>query len=250
MNATSITRAGEWLHRDAPVPLALTSEQMLALNADLPAPAKLVLAPNGEPLLRHDRPIDPDCDLEELNRAASETFERALVRLHGTNIATSVAGDAPPLATIAELCGEAGWQAVVRAARVTVDLDCAEYFQAELTPLGGGLAIRVEVAQLGAAGPEGVEAARVLLLRAGGLVRFARPVVSAGAARFEVLFSTQPTALEIGDALSALSIACRLAGRETALLAGAETIAREYLATLARSNPRGLHKPETEEANP
>ena len=142
-------------------------------------------------------------------------------------------GDALSLEAIAQLCREANWPATARTAHVSVDLDCPEYFTAQLAPQGGGLAIRVEVAQFSDASAEAV---RVLMLRAGGLVLFARPVVAAGAARFEIVFSTHPSAMEIGEALAALSVACRLAGREAAALAGDAHVAGEYLAMLAREN--------------
>ena len=286
MNVLTPHRADEWLQRDAPAPVKMTAEQMLAANAALPPHTKLILARNGEPRLRLERPLDPDRDLDAETSAA---FERAMSLLTEPCITAEDAEDAEnaekgetntrqrgdaftlrfqlsassasfvssadhsadsalnrpdsqalTLTAIADLCAEAGWTPTLRETRVTADLDCADFFQAQLTPLGGGLAIRVEVAQLGAAGAESAEAAREFLLRAGGLVRFARPVVIAGAAIFEVTFSTQPTAMEIGDALGALSIACRLAGRETALLAGDENIAREYRAMLARITSRGL----------
>ena len=62
----------------------------------------------------------------------------------------------------------------------------------------------------------------------------ARPVVVQSAdgpvVRFEVKFASPPTATELTHALSALSVAVRLCGREIQVLRQDEMIAKEYLA--------------------
>ena len=46
---------------------------------------------------------------------------------------------------------------------------------------------------------------------------------------FEVVFRSRPDPRELGHAFGALSLACRLAAREAALLWGDESVARAYL---------------------
>lgn len=62
------------------------------------------------------------------------------------------------------------------------------------------------------------EALALLLLRTCGVVRMARAVLeNLGAgmvARFEVLFSDTPCGPDLSHAFSALSVGCRIAGRE------------------------------------
>jgi hypothetical protein len=75
----------------------------------------------------------------------------------------------------------------------------------------------------------------LFMLRAGALVRLARPSVeemeNQVAARFEVRFTTMPTAIELAHAFSSLSVACAMSAREAAALRD-NAVAQHYLAML------------------
>jgi hypothetical protein len=58
----------------------------------------------------------------------------------------------------------------------------------------------------------------------------ARAAVDGGEVRFEVVFGSPPAAAELGHAFAALSVACRIAAREAAVLWSDARIARAYLA--------------------
>ena len=53
-------RVEDCLHLDAPATHALSTAEMLAWNATLPAHVKLVLSLDDSPRLRMERPLDPD----------------------------------------------------------------------------------------------------------------------------------------------------------------------------------------------
>jgi hypothetical protein len=91
--------------------------------------------------------------------------------------------------------------------------------------------LAVEIGGGGAVSPLTQQALGVLLLSANGAVRLARAAVKADskqAATFEVAFGALPSASELDLALSALSVACRLFGREAKALED-ENVARRYL---------------------
>jgi hypothetical protein len=79
------------------------------------------------------------------------------------------------------------------------------------------------------------------------MVRLARATAEerAGrtAVRFEVVFVSPPCAAEMAHALSALSVACRLCGREAKVLQQDEGAAEEYLALRRMDRiAQALHK--------
>ena len=96
-----------------------------------------------------------------------------------------------------------------------------------------GVLVSVEVTRCETFSQPSRQALGVLLLTACGLVRFARAAVEEkggqALARFEVRFSTAPSALELTHALAALSVACRLCAQEAKALQD-EEIAGKYLA--------------------
>ena len=78
------------------------------------------------------------------------------------------------------------------------------------------------------------QALAVALLTICGIIRMARATArendGQAAARFEVVFSNAPCSGELVHALAALSVACRLCGKEVKVLQEEEEVAREYLA--------------------
>jgi hypothetical protein len=142
---------------------------------------------------------------------------------------------------LSDLCRETGWGFVEReAGRLAVDLDVPGAFQqAVVEARGGGVAVAVPVAETtghAAGSPAAVcdQALGLFLVRVCGIVRMARAAAEmrdgVPRARFEVVFGSRPCAAELTHAFAALSIACRIASRETAVLWSDEKIAGAYLA--------------------
>ena len=146
-----------------------------------------------------------------------------------------------PAVELAAQCRESGWTFAERSGKLVVDLEVPDAFQqAAVEPKAQrGVAVSVDVTASGE--PLAMpcqEALALLLLRACGVVRMVRAAVedvgSGTAARFEVLFSDTPCSAELAHAFSALSVACRIAGREAAILQHDEIVARAYLKNVSR----------------
>ena len=252
---------GGWLLLDMPcngTGRDRPERDLLAWNGLLAGGAKFALAPSDRTVrVRAEIPFEDDPDLHALLAEALEGFRQAQQVLREGSISApapdgpaappSASRSEPAGARLADLATEVGWPFVTRSSeRLAVELDGGRTFhQAILEEYSGG-AIRatVELVSWDSASPESSAALAVLLLATGGLVRLARPVLEdSGAgvgARFEVRSSALRTPAWLGRALSALSVACRLCGREAAVLADAG-IARDYLALRGL----GVHRPET-----
>jgi hypothetical protein len=132
------------------------------------------------------------------------------------------------------VCEDIGWKFTERAAgKYVVDLEAqGEFFQATVEQRSVGALVSADVTRSNALSESSRHALAVLLLRAGAIVRMARPAIeedeSQIGARFEVAFGEQPRAFELAHALSALSVACSLCAREAKAMRD-EIIAKEYL---------------------
>jgi hypothetical protein len=158
--------------------------------------------------------------------------------------------DGPPEPPdVRELCREAGWEFTERASgTLSVGLDAGKGACRALIGHGPGRPVRlaVELAAGRALTPAARRAVGLLGLRAGAIVRMVRGAVEEdgsdaeaepsgpdrrsrnAAVRLEVVLGPAPTPARIDHALSALSVAWRMCGREALALCG-QRAAKEYL---------------------
>jgi hypothetical protein len=234
-----------WLLLDAPLDGVGASPpdswELLRWNAMLPGGARFALRPRLR--ARVDLPLDDGVDLSRRVLDACAGLEAARARLvHGPEGEDAGPPGVAGAVALSDLCRESGWAFVEREeGRLAVELDVPGAFQqAAVEPHGGGVVVAVPVLEAAAA-PSSVceQAVGVLLLRVCGIVRMARVVAEArngyAPARFEVVFGSPPCAAELTHAFAALSVACRIAGREASVLWRDEGIARAYL---GQCNPR------------
>lgn len=245
---------GEWLTIDAPV--SDRSERadlwrLLTLNASLVGLSKFVLMPDQRSVhVRCDMSLgeeDDEFEADTANDSATRVHDEcagmkgALSRLHDEKPSGRVKSkpgsdcdEAGKSEHLRRVCGDAGWKFTERSAgKFVVDLETqCGFFQAVVEQRSVGAHVSAEVARWNALAESSRHALAMLLLRAGALVRMARPAIEEDetqiGARFEVGFSEQPRAFELAHALSALSVACSLCGREARAVQD-EIIAREYL---------------------
>jgi hypothetical protein len=134
------------------------------------------------------------------------------------------------------LCEESGWPFDEKTAtKFVFELEAGDgFYQAAVEEQGeGSVVVAVELARDEPFSEWSRRAVGLMLLRACGVVRFARAAVKERSERatalFEVVFPSLPGVVELNHALSALSVACRLCGREVRAMQD-ERIARNYLA--------------------
>jgi hypothetical protein len=224
---------------DASAPTPSRVWDLLAWNATLGGAVRFALDRRGT-CARADLPLDEDVDVGRRILETCAGLKAASDLLRGTAEAPveRTGGD---LATdgLRELCRQSGWPAAERdAARFAVDLDVPGAFEQALAEprADGSLCVAVPLlAEARPAEPAAIcrQAVGLLLLRACGVVRMARgaaePRDGAPQARFEVVFESAPCAAELAHAFAALSVACRVASREAAVLWGSERVARAYV---------------------
>lgn len=141
---------------------------------------------------------------------------------------------------------EAGWPTEVRAdGSLALDLGVPDAFiQAEIELRRGEQLCTASLAAPQSVSAAGREAMAMLLLRAGGAVRLARPVLprSDDAPRFEVVLTADPDVGELAHALAALAVACRLFAREIEVVQRSDAIASRVRAF--RGDARNVVDPE------
>lgn len=243
-----------WLSIDAPVSDRIDRAdlwRLLVLNASLAGLSKFVLMPDHRSVhVRSEISIAEEEDEFEADVASNSAtrvqeacagMKGALSRIHdekpGGILKSKAASDNHEAAKpehLRRVCEEIGWRFTERSAgKLVVDLEAqGGFFQATVEQRSVGARVSAEVARWNALAESSRHALAVLLLRAGALVRMARPAIeedeSQIGARFEVVFKELPRAFELAHALSALSVACALCGREARAVQD-EIIAREYL---------------------
>jgi len=252
----------EWLLLDAPMTDRIARDgwwHMLRLNATLQGLSKFVLMPDARSVhLRADIPLPEDEDSEsdcgsQLDgvlttrlletcaglKAAYRSFRSEKMSEHSMP-ASRVNPEGPGKNRVDELrrlCGDAGWPFIERSAgKLMIDLDVRSgFYQAAVEQQEEGAEVAVEIVRSEALGETSRQALSLLLLGTGALVRLARPSIEEKenqiVMRFEVRFTTTPTAVELAHAFSSLSVACAMSGREARALQD-EVIARDYLAML------------------
>ena len=214
---------------------------LLGWNAALPGGVKFILSPERRVGLRAELPWAEGRASPEAAATVAAGFAEAQRLWRQDDVHQRVAPLPPAAALPAQLiqtCTESGWNVNVRTDdTLVVDLDVAGgHWQARLLALPSNETLAlVEIATIDAGATASREAVAILLLLAGGALRWARPAVRAigdrGVAVFEVLLPTAPTAADLVDAFSGLSLACRWCAAEANALRD-EPAAQEYLRVL------------------
>jgi hypothetical protein len=214
--------------------------ELLASNATLGGGVRFALGGRHGTSARAELPLDDEVDLGRRIIESCGGLKAASDLLRGTpeTPVQRAAGELAPEA-LRELCRQSGWPVVERdPARFAVDLDVPDAFvQALVVPRAdGSLSVVTPLLAEGQpAEPAPIcrQAVGLLLLRVCGVIRMARGAAErhegTPQARFEVVFESAPCAAELAHAFAALSIACRVASREAAVLWGSERIARAYV---------------------
>ncbi len=242
----------DWLGLTAstadPSPIApAVAWPMLQFNAGIYGPTRLALSPGAcATQLRADLFIEDDADLTHLEVRVGRAFADLQSRFHDFH-KTEDSGErecppppafapAPPDATrLVHLCTDAGWPCAERVSghvTVAIDAGSAQYQARIESARNGGLRAVVDLIDSSAYTPASRAATGLLLLAASAVVRSVKGVVVANddtrnagvAAEIEALSGTA-----VDRALSALTVACRLVGREAQALRD-ESLARQYLA--------------------
>ena len=233
-----------WLLLDAALgvgsPPAPRLWQFLQWNAALGGGARFALHPRQPGLrVRAEVPLDEEVDLGGRVHEAYTGLKAAMRTMeYGPGDGSGVPGDAVR-GDLSDLCRQTGWDFSEREpGRLAVDLDVPGAFQQAIVEAYRDRGVAVAVPLLDPAGAEPPaqvcrQALGLLLLRVCGIVRMARAAAETRAgvtqARFEVVFGTSPCVAELTHAFAALSVACRLAAREAAVLWDDETVARAYV---------------------
>ncbi len=240
-----------WLVLELPLrrPRKLAPFALLERNAELMGNAKHVMLDDASIRLRVDVPVrgvpirGPLGIATPIREAVSALAHAggALLPLAPTVCEPSgvASRDAVERADLARLCGESGWPYEQRSGEsVSVDLEVSgrAFYQAIVSHQPSDrIRLRVDLVRGGeVAGAEQHKlAVAVLLLSVNGVVRMARGVIrqmdqrfSAG---FEASLSRRPSLAEFVHALSALSIACDMCGREVEALMEDAELARSFL---------------------
>jgi hypothetical protein len=213
--------------------------RLLAWNAMLDGGVKFVITADRRIGVHAEMPWGEDRESPDAATAVAAGINQShrLLREAG-----APAGACPLPAVVApsedllRVCADSGWTVHTRPdSRVLIELDasCAGRWQARILPLPTqGTLVLVEVAVFDPASAAAREAVSLLLLLAGAAVRWARPVMrlidGRVVAAFEVILPLEPVPGAIADALSALSIACQLAGAAASALLQ-EPACRDYL---------------------
>lgn len=215
-------------------------ETLLRWNAALGGAAKFVLSPTLAISLRAEVPVT--ADPEAPGSPLSATTADGLINAQGFWGADTEpqlpeveweAGELPP--GLSEACAAAGWNATQTAGALAGALgEAGDPWQARLQPLPDGtIRIFAELCDFAEpSAPVRLALSRFLLL-AGGLLRWARPVLRAPppdgfAAGLEIVLPAHPTPELLADAFGALSIGCQRFGHEAAQFQS-ETVAREFM---------------------
>jgi hypothetical protein len=221
---------------------------LLHHNAGLSGVVRMALAPDsGEVHVRGEICVEHDghTDLDTRIRTLCEEAQAAFHGLHHRAQPDRSDPDADPAAVakpprdghrLVQFCTEAGWPFVERAAgRVEVCLDSGPVVyqaQLELTP-GGALCAVADLVDASALTSTTRAATALLLLNASALVRSVKAVVvrrdGIDRAGLAAACERPRSGADLDRALSALAVACSLAGREAQTLRR-EALAREYLA--------------------
>jgi len=250
----------DWLHLAAGPGESVTMAELgqelawswLRRNGTLPGGAKYAIDPRGNPQIRAEMLLRPEESETDLRARLGDLC--AGVQIAAEHVRESTATAIPPMAvpaTVADtapydlrpLCEEVGWPFTARASgKLVFTLDTAGDFH-QATLARGAENVRL-TADLGTPARWASENARaavaLLLLTLGGVARMIRPAGEdcdgRSAVRLEAHLGPCPLAGELAHALAALSVACRLCGREVEVLRHDNEIAVAYLVSRGLSS--------------
>jgi hypothetical protein len=238
-----------WLLFEAPLavepsPAPDRAWKLLQWNATLGGGVRFALGPGRRGShARAELPLDDAIDLHRrvLETCGGLKAAKHLLEYDGGERKDVLDVDDLTLGPVPELCREIGWPVIEREpGLLAVDLDVPDAFSQAIVEPRANQGVAVAVAVLPgtvryAEFPPPVcrQAVACLLLRVCGVVRMARAAADTGDgtphARFEVVFGSRPCAAELAHAFAALSVACRLASREAAVLWSDEKVAGAYV---------------------
>lgn len=143
---------------------------------------------------------------------------------------------------LATLAAEAGWPATVRDdGGLLVELSVPEaYFAAAVSADAATIRCAVPLALIEGAPVVCRAALARLLRRAGEVVPLVRPLLDEQGARFEVALAAGVAAPALDQALAALTVACRLFGREVEAVQRSPAVAAA-LAAASAGDPFPIH---------
>jgi hypothetical protein len=224
-----------------PLASAAGAWNLLHANASFGGDAHVALGAGDRPIVRAHVWIDPDLVLADRIAAALDGLAGVAARLEKPPGAppSMPEGDGGQalLDAFEASCPETGW-CVRRREDGAIAVDLAvpgACHQAALAPRGGAVTAAVSLVEDETVAAPLAETVRhalaLLLLRASGALRMVRAAATEDAPRFEVACATPSSAAEISHALAALSVACRLAGAEAAVLRHDADVATTYVRT-------------------
>lgn len=222
----------------------------LQRNGTLPGGVKYALDPEGRLQIRAELPLFGDQNETDIRAHLTEIcagMQTASHRLPGgpakkrlPKVTKETDGDETSC-DLKALCEETGWPFTVRSSgKVVFTLDTHDgFYQATLERRSEGVHVTAGLGTPTLASKDSRVAVAVLLLTLGGVVRMVRAAVEEcdgpSAIRLEACLGRRPAGIELTHALAALSIGCRLSGREVEVLEDGE-IAAEYLALRGMSS--------------
>jgi len=211
-------------------------ELLLGWNATLPGGAKFGVDGKFNLTVRAEVPLIEEFDCGPRATEALNCVLAGLARFNGPPLPRREEREEREETTLAlsALAAETGWAFTERDdGRVSFDLPSpAGVLAATLQPHGCGARVWVPLAEVAGLSTASRHALAVLFLRAGSVLRLARPAFVADgdetSACFEVVFATAPTAAELTQALESLAVGVSMAAAEAKLLCEEQT-AREFL---------------------
>jgi hypothetical protein len=251
--AIEVRLEDEWVWCRAPIPRAEkfnNVDDFIWRNPRLPGGCRVVFDPRHSDVhLREDIPVVDGIDVSTAcDRAITDLVAARNVLATKGRPRTAGAGRPRPSRDVAErtdtlesICGAAGWRYAERdGGRGVVTLELAHgAVPARLDARGeSNYRASAQAARYPALSEAGRRAVAVLMLTVNGIVRFVRAGIEQSAdglsAFFERRFCELPSPAVLDAALSALSVACGLCGRELQALEN-DDVARQYLATRGMS---------------
>jgi hypothetical protein len=231
---------------------------LLKANAELPGGARHALLSSRRIALCADVPLgDPEVDIERRVRESCAGFTVAWAGGPG-HPTDGGDRDVPFGSSDADRAGACDARALLSAGRwpfrepeagLVVELEGGRASrQATVQQVGQGLLVCTELGGWPSASGVCQDALSVFLLSACGALRFGRAAMRSGdgggmAIRYEVLLGPFPCTAEVDHALSSLSVAWRVCGREVKALHDERT-ASVYLAMQGYSSPHSQQLPE------
>jgi hypothetical protein len=218
----------DWLLLDAPLKRngRINKWNLLERNGSLAGLGKFgLLAGEKRPRLLAEIPVDAAGDLAAVLRPTLRGLAEGVGGGKGSMTAEELAG----------LCSEAGWPTdEKRDGRLVAQLPVAAgIFRAELaTGEGGEARARAPLGECASPSPLYRHALARFLLEACGAVRHARAAIDDEGGKYSIFFEVRlfgdPDAGRLHHALSSLTVACDLCGREAGLLQD-RAVAQRYL---------------------